>query len=183
MIDIDEIWKKLIYPLLPDGNNHFEISNNGRLKNTNTGNILKPSKLKSGYYSVRVNNGDRKHKIHIIIHRAVAHTFVANPNHYDQVNHIDGNKENNKSSNLEWCTQSMNMNHAYMYGLNDIKRISGINNHSSKLNWDIVKYIREHFIKGDREYGCRPLARKFGVSHPVILNVLNNTTWKINNGA
>ena len=42
----------------------------------------------------------------------VAQTFIPNPLNYDQVNHIDGNKQNNKVSNLEWCTYEQNKLHA-----------------------------------------------------------------------
>jgi hypothetical protein len=46
------------------------------------------------------------------IHRLVAKTFIENPNNYDQVNHIDGNKSNNCISNLEWCNYTQNKLHA-----------------------------------------------------------------------
>lgn len=54
-----------------------------------------------------------------LLHRLVAETFVDNPNHYSEVNHIDGNKLNNSASNLEWCTRSQNMKHAFNNGYLD----------------------------------------------------------------
>ena len=64
-----------------------------------------------GYYQVvfRVN-GKKKY---IRIHRLVAEMFIENPNGYNQINHIDGNKLNNNVDNLEWTTNSKNTQHGY----------------------------------------------------------------------
>ena len=53
------------------------------------------------------------------VHRLIAMAWVKNPKpkEYDQVNHKDGNKQNNKVSNLEWCNLSKNIEHAYKHGL------------------------------------------------------------------
>lgn len=48
------------------------------------------------------------------VHRLVALTYLPNPSNYPQVNHLDGNRLNPNLTNLEWCTQSQNINHAYM---------------------------------------------------------------------
>lgn len=76
---------------------------------------LKPNKLTKGYLQVTLYVGKRR--ICKLVHRLVAETFLPNPNGYDQINHIDGNKSNNNVSNLEWCNNSMNQLHAYKIGL------------------------------------------------------------------
>tara|TARA_R110000782_G_scaffold23113_2_gene60749 strand:+ start:63 stop:464 length:402 start_codon:yes stop_codon:yes gene_type:complete len=51
------------------------------------------------------------------IHRLVAEAFIPNPNAKATVNHIDGNKQNNDISNLEWATQGENNKHSFDTGL------------------------------------------------------------------
>ena len=52
------------------------------------------------------------------VHRLVARAFFGNKEGFD-VNHKDGNKQNNTISNLEWCTHKENMQHAFRTGLNN----------------------------------------------------------------
>lgn len=50
------------------------------------------------------------------IHRLVAQAFLPNPQNYPIINHINGNKLDNKVENLEWCTQSHNVKESYRIG-------------------------------------------------------------------
>lgn len=172
-----EMWSKLVYPNIPDDLNHFEVSTYGRLKNTKTQHIYNPSVLSSGYCSVRTTLGSRDNKINIIIHKAVAYTFLDNPNCFPEINHKDGNKENNHLDNLEWCTSHDNQKHKYIFGLCDKRKISGENNANAKLTWNDIRYIRENYIPYSREYGARAMARKFNIHRTMMLSIVNNKAW------
>ena len=117
-------------------------------------------------------------KIHIIIHKAVAYTFLSNPDNLPEVNHKDGNRTNNTVGNLEWCTSHHNQQHKYDSGHFDRNKISGENNHASKLTWENVRYIRENYQRGVRGKGLKSLAKTFGVSDAVIKCIVDNKTWR-----
>ena len=69
--------------------------------------ILKPLDSGHGYLYVPLcNYGSRKNHY---IHRLVAEHFVEKQAGYDCVNHKDYNVRNNRSDNLEWCTQKQNI--------------------------------------------------------------------------
>jgi len=74
--------------------------------------ILKPIHQVRGYLVVNLHYDRNKFKKKRI-HRLVAHAFLPNPNEYNEINHLDGDKENNRLDNLEWCTHSQNMQHAF----------------------------------------------------------------------
>lgn len=71
----------------------------------------------NGYLRVTIFGKDE------YVHRLVAQCFIANPNDYPEVNHKDGNKENNSIDNLEWCTRSQNNKHAFETGLRSYEEL------------------------------------------------------------
>ena len=74
----------------------------------------------NGYYLVTLSNQGKKSNKYI--HRLLATHFIPNPLNKPQVNHIDGNKQNNVLSNLEWATSQENSKHAVDTGLCDARR-------------------------------------------------------------
>jgi hypothetical protein len=75
-----------------------------------------------GYYWVGLYNGTECARS--LIHRVVAKVFIPNPHGKPHVNHLDGNPANNAVANLEWCTQSENVQHAIRTGLFDVHAAS-----------------------------------------------------------
>lgn len=92
----------------------YEVSNLGRLKSYKMfrdGRVLRLTDKTGGYIRV-VLQGVGKNRKSIGLHRLVALHFIPNPDELPEVNHIDGNKQNNVVSNLEWCTRQYNAAHA-----------------------------------------------------------------------
>lgn len=103
----DEVWKTV--PNFPN----YQVSNYGHVRNQKQ--IIKAFPNNHGYLKV---NFWKNHKPTTkTVHKQVALLFVENPNNYPEVNHKDGNKLNNRSDNLEWCTRSHNNAHALRSGL------------------------------------------------------------------
>ena len=94
-----------------DGYPNYQVSDKGRVKNLETGKILKNRSNNHGYPYVRLFRGDGKPK-NCTTHRLVAEAFIENPLNLPQINHIDEDKRNNDASNLEWCTPSQNTRHS-----------------------------------------------------------------------
>lgn len=118
---MEEIWKDV------DGYNEYQVSNFGRVKSFRLLNdkrrgtygvkkelILIPNKIK-GYHHVKLKDHDNVMRC-VRVHRLVALAFIHNPGNRPHVNHINGIRHDNNVSNLEWCTPSENMRHAYKIG-------------------------------------------------------------------
>ena len=74
---------------------------------------LKAGKDRYGYRYVQLFPGAKFHKVH----RLILQTYKPTKDTTLEVNHKDGNKSNNHLENLEWCTHSQNIKHAYKKGL------------------------------------------------------------------
>ena len=86
----------------------YSVSTEGRIRKNSNRKILSPTRKPSGYLQINLvtNDGRRKKEY---VHRLVALTFIDNPNRFPEVNHIDGVRDNNVLSNLEWVTRKENM--------------------------------------------------------------------------
>lgn len=109
------------------------------------------------------------------IHRLVAQAFIGNPEGKPQINHKNGIKSDNSSKNLEWCTASENMKHAYRTGL---KRSStGELDGRAKLNNFQVKRIRLMRSILGKAITYDKLAELFKVNRATIGNVVTRKCW------
>lgn len=108
---------KEVFKEIPTYEGKYWVSNFGNVKTFYQGKYfnLKPNKDKFGYLRLSLSKNNKSKSFRI--HRLVAMMFIPNPYNYKEVNHIDGNKENNHADNLEWCTRSQNVKHAFDMGL------------------------------------------------------------------
>lgn len=154
----------------------YEISNLGRLKSfkkDKMGYILSNKNSKGNYLSVVLEYKNKKRCAKM--HRLVAEAFIPNPYNFPQVNHIDMNRQNNRTDNLEWCTRKYNIHHAIENNGNMLKGIKKYN-----------KYIRPKQIYQyslDNElmaiYPNAKLAEKItGVCGRNILQVASKDEYK-----
>lgn len=175
-----EIWKDI-----KDYEGLYKVSNLGRVKSLKRrielkgknqftdfttfkeieGKEIKPSINYKGYCQLSLyKNGKSKNKQ---VHRLVAEAFIENPFNKPTVNHINGNKLDNRVDNLEWCTNSENIIHAYYNNLIDItKKYKKINQYDLKGNfikqWNSMKEAGEklNICSQNISKCCRGLRKK-----------------------
>jgi hypothetical protein len=175
-----EIWKDIIrYEGL------YQVSNHGRVKSlaryavtpgarTAIDRILKYTVTHRGYRRLELNKSG-KGKKHVI-HRLVAIAFLDNPDCKPEVNHIDGNKENNHLYNLEWSTSEENKSHAFVNGLSN--QVGGEKHVCAKLTQSQVQEIRLKFASGQYRNQTK-VAKTYNVSRQAIWSIMNNVNWKL----
>ncbi|MFI2132888.1 NUMOD4 motif-containing HNH endonuclease [Lysinibacillus fusiformis] len=161
-----EIWKPVVgYEWL------YEVSSKGQVRSLDRpvyrgnkihcymkGRILKQTKTTTGYMRVTLVKPGNKNKM-FRVHRLVATAFIQQIEGKELINHIDSNPINNDVSNLEWCTHSENLVHAYHSG----ERECSIRN---KEKWIIQAYLE------DRNSGCNTIAKKIGTDSKTIKRLL-----------
>lgn len=109
----------------------YAITDEGKVISLRYNQELKGVKVPNGYLHIQLHMEDGRTK-QFGIHRLVAEHFLPNPYHYTQVNHKDGNKENNNVSNLEWCTASYNIQHALK---NNLCKGRSYTSYEDKVKW------------------------------------------------
>lgn len=155
-----------------DFNGKYMVSNIGEVYSVTETSVrkLRPGINKSGYYLVCLF--DRGKKSMKSVHRLVALAFIENKYPYVKtiINHIDGNKLNNRVENLEWCNYKQNTAHALRTGLQP----RGEQIASAKLDEEKVLFIYQQRGRLTQ----KELGEMFGVSTRLISLVQNKKVWK-----
>ena len=105
------MWKKFIYEGIETD---YSVSTEGEVRKDTTNYILSQSSQQDYKFVTLLINGQQKR---MRVHRMVAMTFIENPDNKPYVNHINGIRYDNNVENLEWVTQSENIQHAVKTGL------------------------------------------------------------------
>lgn len=177
---MEEIWKDVAgYEGL------YQVSSFGRVKSLGRD---KPVGLNGGSY----NLGDRILKLGtrrlyksvvfskngvvkpFAVHRLVAQHFLENKNNKTTVNHINGDKADNRFENLEWATPSEQQRHALSTGLRD--KTKGENSNLAKLKEEDIFEVRRLYKTG--LYRMREIAEKFNTSVKNVNSIVHSYTWK-----
>jgi len=109
------------------------------------------------------------------VHRLVAQAFLPNPSGFTQVNHINGDKTDNRAVNLEWCNNGQNQQHAYDHlGKSRKGRISGEAHYNSRFSDAEIIAIRDQ--KGSAP--THVVAAQFNTSSANVSLIWNNKTRK-----
>lgn len=163
----------------------YAISNKGRVKRTgNFGSTSRgqlSGRIKRGYVVFHLCKGGIR-KDHLA-HRLVWATFNFAIKERLQINHLDGDKTNNRLDNLELCSRSENMKHAYR-----VLKIPAPNNPSfgsmngsSKLRETDIPKIISMYRTGN--YRQTDIGEKFGVSQRMISLIIRGEKWQHVNAA
>ena len=153
---IDDIQFK---PLTIDGYGNILVGSDGSII-AKKGKMSPNASNSKGY--LRVHLGDK----HYAVHRLVALAFIDNPTNLPQVNHKDGNKQNNNIGNLEWCTNIDNKRHAVKNNLI-----------SSKVSPDDARSIRSMYETG--EYTYADIGALYDLSYSMIGYIIRGDSWCI----
>lgn len=156
-------------------NDSYMVSTDGLVKRVETNKILNQKLDKNNYLSVSISMGSRYNTKSMLVHRLVAETFIPNPENKPVITHIDGNTINNNVNNLKWTTRKENRQHLINMGLELNEK--GSLSCNSKLSPNEISYCRKMYQPCSKLYGCRALAKRFGVSKSTMSYILNNKTY------
>lgn len=144
------------------------------------GKTLSKSANHKGYLTVHLSYDGYSKRV--TVHRLVAEAFIPNPDNKLQVNHIDGNKQNNHVDNLEWCTCTENIRHAVQTGLLDITPMTSAA-HTPETEKKIARKQMRMVVRDDGVIyaSVDEAAKENGVTHGAISMNIHGKTKTSNN--
>lgn len=161
-----EIWMKI-----PNYNNYY-VSNLGNIKNIKTKNILKGTirgKPPKDYLFVQLSENNQQK--HFFVHTLVMISFVGIKEKGIVINHINGNKQDNRLINLEYCTQSHNRKQDFIKGR---QSLVGENNTQAKLTEiDVINIIK---LRNEGNTYLE-ISKKYKVGSSCIQRIINGQGW------
>ena len=152
-------------PSFPD----YLISNDGRIKSTLRNIWIKTKKNRDGYIVAGLRREGRSYTCQV--HRLVALAFIENPYNLPVIHHINDRKDDNRVSNLVWCTYSDNIR--WDYELKGLSRKNATRSKKSINQWSGTRdRVKAQVLELSKQgLGCVKISR--------IVNISHVTVWKI----
>ncbi len=176
-----EIWKPLSFNGWKQLRNRYAVSNLGRIASfkkdpMKDGKLLNGS-LTTGYRTLNLHRPGNKGTLYI--HREMARIFMKRPSaQYKYVLHLNHNKLDNRTRNLQWATLDSMIAHQQespakkAYKEKQANRTNGL-----KLNSTQVKTIKKSLANKKRTVTIRQLAKNYGVSEMTLYRIKSGENW------
>jgi len=149
----------------------YEIDDSGKVRNRKTKHVKSLRKDRYGYLRVTLYPSGKTYTVH----RLVAKAFLDNPENYPVVNHLNGDKEDNRAVNLEWCTVKRNTHHAIGHGFFKIKDIVGEKNPASVFTENLVREIKYGKYS---DMTTKDIAESTGMRYEAVRRIRTGQHWK-----
>lgn len=170
-----EIFQAITPEVLPGVRKMYCISNYGRVINSQSNRILKQQISVAGYPEVMFCLENAKVKL-MRVHRLEMLVFNPIPGCENlQINHIDGNKQNNHISNLEWVTASQNIKHAYSMGLATPNVHCCEDSHFAKISRD--QAVQICYLLQDGILSMEQIAQVVGTTYGIVKSIKYRQCW------